>query len=52
MRGSCGEVNATYIRNGAWADALPETFSSKLYADAAIGFLEAEASSDDPFLLL
>ena len=38
-------------RNGAWADALPETFSSKLYADAAIGFLEAEASSDDPFLM-
>lgn len=34
-------------RNGAWADALPETFSSKLYADAAIGFLEAEASSDE-----
>lgn len=28
-------------RNGAWADASPETFSSKLYADAAIGFLEA-----------
>lgn len=38
-------------RNGAWADASPETFSSKLYADAAIGFLEAEASSDDPFLM-
>ena len=38
-------------RNGAWADASPETFSSKLYADAAIGFLEAEASSGDPFLM-
>ena len=38
-------------RNGAWADASPETFSSKLYADAAIGFLEAETSSGDPFLM-
>lgn len=37
--------------NGKWVEASPGTFSSQLYADAAIGFLEAAAADDDPFLM-
>ena len=37
--------------NGVWVDASRETFSSELYADAAIGFLETASSDNAPFLM-
>lgn len=37
--------------NGVWVDASLDTFSSELYADAAIGFLETASSDDAPFLM-
>ena len=43
-----GKYNNT---NGKWVDASLNTFSSELYADAAIRFLEAKASDDTPFLM-
>lgn len=37
--------------NGVWVDASRDTFSSELYADAAIGFLETASPDDAPFLM-
>ncbi len=44
----CGRLQRQERRMGG---CVARTFSSKLYADAAIGFLEAETSSGDPFLM-
>lgn len=39
------------IQNGQWVNASLNTFSSELYADAAIKFIETNASNDNPFLM-
>ena len=38
-------------KNGQWVNASLNTFSSELYADAAIKFIETNASNDNPFLM-
>lgn len=38
-------------KNGKWVDAADSTFSSKLYADAAINFIEKSKDSDKPFMM-
>lgn len=37
--------------NGEWVDASLNTFSSELYADAAIDFIKSKASDGNPFLM-
>lgn len=37
--------------NGKWVDASQNTFSSELFADAAIEFLQTKAQSGGPFLI-